>query len=293
MAINKGILTKDINGVMEFIFPKTSGDIVIYDETHNVNQMIKSLVNGKADHVAGKGLSTNDFTNTYKNKLDAIIRQFDSILGGQEGITVTIDGKRDKIDNVFDDVITANKGITVKLPRNLSELEDGTVLTKSEVIKLDNGKVDKRPDYDLSKNDFTDIYKSKLDNLTDEINKAVENKRDKTDNVFDVVIQADKGIDIAFPRVFDLKDNSVITKSEVKNCIPKITQVDFNVNQTKTTYDDKSYELCNKMPNGDYKTYYFNSKGKYYLTETCTKVDNKIYFARQFDNGDASTFNNG
>jgi hypothetical protein len=38
----------------------------------NIEESIAELVDGKVDKVSGKGLSTNDFTTTLKNKLDGI-----------------------------------------------------------------------------------------------------------------------------------------------------------------------------------------------------------------------------
>jgi hypothetical protein len=72
MAINKATLAKEIDGVIEYIYPKTSADIVVYDETHSVAAMIENLVNGKQSVEEGKGLSTNDFTDNLKTKLDGI-----------------------------------------------------------------------------------------------------------------------------------------------------------------------------------------------------------------------------
>ena len=72
MAINKATLAKEIDGVIEYIYPKTSGDIVVYDDTRSVSAMISMLVNNKVDKEDGKGLSTNDFTNTLKNRLEGI-----------------------------------------------------------------------------------------------------------------------------------------------------------------------------------------------------------------------------
>ena len=71
MAINKATLAKEIDGVIEYIYPKTSADIVVYDENYSVGAMLDKLDNTKVDKVSGKGLSTNDFTNEYKNRLDS------------------------------------------------------------------------------------------------------------------------------------------------------------------------------------------------------------------------------
>lgn len=72
MAINKATLAKEVDGVIEYIYPKTSGDIVVYDDTHSVSAMISALVNNKIDKEDGKGLSTNDFTNELYSKLNSI-----------------------------------------------------------------------------------------------------------------------------------------------------------------------------------------------------------------------------
>lgn len=70
MAINKATLAKEIDGVIEYIYPKTSADIVVYDESNSVAAMIKSLTANKVDKVDNKGLSQNDFTNALKEKLE-------------------------------------------------------------------------------------------------------------------------------------------------------------------------------------------------------------------------------
>ena len=70
MAINKATLAKEIDGVIEYIYPKTSADIVVYDETHSVAAMIKALAANKVEKEDNKGLSQNDFTNALKEKLE-------------------------------------------------------------------------------------------------------------------------------------------------------------------------------------------------------------------------------
>ena len=72
MAINKATLAKEIDGVIEYIYPKTSADIVVYDETHSVAAMIKALTANKVDKEDNKGLSQNDFTNAMKEKLEKL-----------------------------------------------------------------------------------------------------------------------------------------------------------------------------------------------------------------------------
>ena len=43
MAINKGTIAKEINGVVEYIYPKTSADVVEYSSTQSVKNKLDSL----------------------------------------------------------------------------------------------------------------------------------------------------------------------------------------------------------------------------------------------------------
>ena len=54
MAINKGTIAKEINGVVEYIYPKTSADVVEYSSTQSVKNKLDSL---------GTSIQTN-ITNT-------------------------------------------------------------------------------------------------------------------------------------------------------------------------------------------------------------------------------------
>ncbi len=73
------------------------------------NRIINSALDGKVDKVAGKGLSTNDFTNTYKTKLDGIsagaqVNVIESV--SQNGTPLTI----------------TEKGVNVTVPTKVSDL---------------------------------------------------------------------------------------------------------------------------------------------------------------------------
>lgn len=94
----------------------------------NFKELYDSLAN-KQDKVAGKGLSTNDYTTEEKTKLSGIAA------------------------NAQVNVIE-----TVKV--------NGTALTpSSKAVNIDlSSKVDKVPGKGLSTNDFTDAYKTKCDN---------------------------------------------------------------------------------------------------------------------------------
>lgn len=49
MAINKGTLAKNVNGVMEYIYPKTTADIVEYTASQSVEDALNNLQQNKVN----------------------------------------------------------------------------------------------------------------------------------------------------------------------------------------------------------------------------------------------------
>ena len=117
----------------------------------------------KVDKVEGKGLSTNDYTDTDKAIVD--------------GVTSALDGKVDKVQgkglstNDYDDTAKAIvDGVTSALELKADKSD---TYTKSEVNSALDNKVDKVEGKGLSENDFTDTLKDKLDGIEAEANKTV------------------------------------------------------------------------------------------------------------------------
>ena len=108
-----------------------SSDANLSDSKYPSEKLLKTLLNLKVDKVQGYGLSKNDFTNEYKSKLDNIEAEANKTI-----VDSTLNG------NSINPV--QNKVVTTEL----------------------NKKVDKVQGYGLSKNDFTDAYKNKVDNIS-------------------------------------------------------------------------------------------------------------------------------
>ncbi len=116
----------------------------------------------KVDKVAGKGLSTNDFTDALKSKLDAVES------GSQANVieTLSVNGQALSPDG-------KNIDISVPVGSSTAPLMDGTASagTSSQWAKgdhvhpSDTSKVDKIEGKELSSNDFTDALLSKLNGV--------------------------------------------------------------------------------------------------------------------------------
>ena len=138
------------------------------------------------DKVTGKGLSTNDFTGSYKTKLDNMESTIATAVGNLQLIEVvnalpTTDIKNNRLylvpnttaltENLYDVYIRVNN----KWEKIDSlEFDIANYPTKTEMNTALSGKVDKVTGKGLSTNDFTAAYKTKLDNLDTNLNAKVD-----------------------------------------------------------------------------------------------------------------------
>ncbi len=70
---------------------------------------VKTLLNNKVDKVSGKGLSTNDFTTAYKNKLDDTVSK---TVTGQDGAHAMIGLSWNGVKPIFGVDLNTNQGQT-------------------------------------------------------------------------------------------------------------------------------------------------------------------------------------
>ena len=124
---------------------------------------VKTALNDKVDKVSGKDLSTNDFTNAEKQKLEDLLGiksigtglNFNTSTGELEatGAAITIDPTLDPTSS------NAIQNQAIAIP--FAALQGSVLGIKNDL----DDKVDKVVGKDLSTNDFTDADKQKLDNL--------------------------------------------------------------------------------------------------------------------------------
>lgn len=109
---------------------------------------INNEIDKKVDKIDGKDLSTNDFTDEYKQKID---NKVDMVEGKNLSSNDFTDEYKQKLDN------------SINVKNEYSESTNDTYSSDYINKKIDE-KVDKVEGKDLSSNDFTDEYKQKLDN---------------------------------------------------------------------------------------------------------------------------------
>lgn len=181
-----------------------AGQLSVTAVSSSIVTGLSDALNGKVDKVEGKGLSTNDLTDTRKNKLDAMV-EIDAVDTAQmsidastkklsitavaqsvvTGLSTSLDGKVDKVTGKglsTEDFTTALK---TKLDNSveIDSVESTQMSIDSSTKKLSitavaqsvvtgladalGGKVDKAEGYALSKNDLTDTRAAKLDAMVE------------------------------------------------------------------------------------------------------------------------------
>ena len=141
----------------------------------------------KVDNVEGKGLSTNDYTDADKAKVDGIDTSISTAVNA--AITVVVDGAPATFDTlreiaewIENDGVTATdlaSDIAGKADRReLSGYATTVAMTQLEGQVSDglSNKVDKEAGKGLSTNDFTASYKDQLDNMTTTVDTQIDNK---------------------------------------------------------------------------------------------------------------------
>lgn len=116
-----------------------------------------SLLNGKVSKEDGKGLSTNDFTNELKSKLEGI--ESNAEVNKIETI---------KVNNVTQTI--TNKTVNITVPTKTSDLSNDSGFITKSVSDLDNYYTKTQID-----TTFTNYYtKTQIDNLIGDINTALD-----------------------------------------------------------------------------------------------------------------------
>lgn len=163
---------------------------------------LENIIKNKVDKVEGKGLSTEDFTTEFKNKLDRLQNYNDTELRNKintltNNFNTLLDSNPDKAINSFNEIIdflnsieddTTLAGIISGLETQISDVQKNLIsiiddyngLINQRIIdnyesitNLNNNKVDKIVGKSLSTNDFTNELKDKLENdfvVIDELN---------------------------------------------------------------------------------------------------------------------------
>lgn len=225
----------EITGKWRVIGEGGGGDLSSYYTKTETN----NLLNDKVDKVIGKELSTNDFTDAYKQQIDDNKTAINT-LNGDSTVVGSVDSK----------VATA--------------YSNATNYTDTECAK----KVDKVRGKGLSTNDFTDELKTKLDNLENYDDTALGNRVTTNENAI-TVLNGDTTVNGSVDKKVAtcLTDSKSYTDTSIQNTIRQtaiVCDAKPTLSGTTITYYQDGVE---KTITSDNKTkFYYTTAGVNYST---------------------------
>lgn len=150
---DEGCIEKIRESGGQFQFYGTQGwtDIKTSDETD-------AALNGKVDKIAGKGLSTNDYTDAEKAEVAKVSGKVDKVSG--KGLST----------NDYTD--SAKSFLEETVPEQIDRIDAKIAEVEANVYSNFKNKVDKVTGKGLSTNDFTTELKDKLDGVEEGANKT-------------------------------------------------------------------------------------------------------------------------
>ncbi len=161
-AVDQFVKAEDVSDLLSSNI--SNADKIKLDSYPDSYEDVAEAINSKVTKVAGKGLSTNDFTNEYKSVIDSFI-----------------DGNLASIQDALDNKVDIRPNYNLVSNSEISKLEG-----YPEYATIRNtiaGKVDARTGMGLSEANFTNEEKNKLNRLENyddtSIREAIDNKVDK------------------------------------------------------------------------------------------------------------------
>lgn len=143
---------------------KSTGNADLSD--YYTKSQTNSLIASKVDKVTGKGLSTNDFTDEYKSKIDGteqyVTEKVAEIVANSPEDFDTLKEISDWIESHEDSAAAMNSAIVDNTTAIAKKADKSTTYTKVETDNFIANKVDKITGKGLSTNDFTTELKTKL-----------------------------------------------------------------------------------------------------------------------------------
>lgn len=132
MAINKATLAKEIDGTIEYIYPKTVADIVEYDNSEHSNVNIVMSVQDKLDELHD-GLATFEYQTTEKFKKYYTSAEIDDIL--YKPVTCTLSASKSVAEIGTSGSLTLTYSIT-RMTQLTSLVVNGETLTNPDTSRL-------------------------------------------------------------------------------------------------------------------------------------------------------------
>ena len=257
ITVNNMVFPSDRNTKIEIVEGATSFSGAGVSETilELAGYAKISDLDKKVDKVSGKGLSTNDYTTTDKNKVSAIPsspKYTDTTYSAGSGLSLS--GTTFSVDSTI-----ARKSDIPNIDTALGTIDLSTYATKNDL----SNKVDKVSGKGLSSNDYTSTDKSKVS--------AIPSSPKYTDTTY----SAGSGLSLT-GTTFSI-DSTIARKSDIPSIDSALGTIDLSSYATKTDLSNKVDKISGKgLSANDYTS---TDKNKVSAIPTSPKYTDTTYSA--------------
>lgn len=201
------------------------------------NDLIDTVLFGKVDKKPGRDLSTNDFTDGYKNKIDTMqmLYTFKGSVETTDDLSLITNKQNGDVYRCKQDgndyIWNGNEWVSVGQDTDFSE-----VMELIEELQEDvENKVDKETGKGLSTNDYTNNEKNKLQGIEAEANKTIINNTLTSDSITEALSAAQGKalktlIDALQASISTSINNAILEDNKKKYYVGKIVMDTANVN---------------------------------------------------------------
>ena len=201
------------------------------------NDLIDTALFGKVDKKPGRDLSTNDFTDGYKNKIDTMqmLYTFKGSVETTDDLSLITNKQNGDVYRCKQDgndyIWNGNEWVSVGQDTDFSE-----VMELIEELQEDvENKVDKETGKGLSTNDYTNNEKNKLQGIEAEANKTIINNTLTSDSITEALSAAQGKalktlIDALQASISTSINNAILEDNKKKYYVGKIIMDTANVN---------------------------------------------------------------
>ena len=201
------------------------------------NDLIDTALFGKVDKKPGRDLSTNDFTDGYKNKIDTMqmLYTFRGSVETTDDLSLITNKQNGDVYRCKQDgndyIWNGNEWVSVGQDTDFSEVM-GLIEELQEDIE---NKVDKETGKGLSTNDYTSSEKNKLQGIETEANKTIINNTLTSDSITEGLSAAQGKalkvlIDTLQSSISTSINNAILEDNKKKYYVGKIIMDTANVN---------------------------------------------------------------
>lgn len=201
------------------------------------NDLIDTVLFGKVDKKPGRDLSTNDFTDGYKNKIDTMqmLYTFKGSVETTDDLSLITNKQNGDVYRCKQDgndyIWNGNEWVSVGQDTDFSE-----VMELIEELQEDvENKVDKETGKGLSTNDYTNNEKNKLQGIEAEANKTIINNTLTSDSMTEALSAAQGKalktlIDALQASISTSINNAILEDNKKRYYVGKIIMETANVN---------------------------------------------------------------